>query len=159
MRCSKAQRIISAGLDGEVSGRRSKAASEHAQTCSACAAFALDLSRLDGSVRAFDAPPPSAGFTARVMAGLPRRQSGLDMLGSWVDLLRPAPLGVGVAAFCVGAALVMLTGQDSAAADTLRSANGWTQDYREVLSEVPLEERLLTLSTVDGENDDDPLAP
>ncbi|RJP42128.1 MAG: hypothetical protein C4547_00770 [Phycisphaerales bacterium] len=160
MRCRKAQRILSAGLDGEVSGRRSKAAGEHAQSCSACAAFAHDLARLGGALQAFRSPAPSDGFTRRVMARLPRRQSGLDILQSWLELLRPAPLGVGVAAFCLGVGLVLLTGGDSASADTGDDAlTGWTREYQEILAEVSMEERMLTLSTINGGDDHAPLAP
>jgi anti-sigma factor RsiW len=147
MRCGKVQKLISARLDGRLDAARDEAVRRHIAECAQCRAFAADLATIPEALDSLSAPEPRWGFTGRLMARLPERQSGAGFARSWLDLLRPAPVGLGAAAFGLGVALVVLA-SDSLNVPEPGTENGvavLAADYFDTLSEDALEERLLDL--------------
>jgi len=112
MRCGTAKRWISATLDGELDDQRQQALTAHLASCRRCRAFAVRLSSLDETLDSSRVEDPRWGFADRVMARIddvgPSTVPVTSLLPAWFRVLRPAPIGVGAAAFCAGAALVMV---------------------------------------------------
>ncbi len=147
MRCGKAQRLISAGLDGELAEAGVRAVKEHAAACTKCREFAADLARLSEGLDSLTVSEPRWGFADRLLARLPQPQSGHAATGGWPALLRPAPLGLAAAAFCFGVVLTLLVTGDRAADASPPQSGVEVQagDYLAALSEDAVEERLLAL--------------
>ena len=114
MRCGRAQRWISAQLDGELDAKRIRRVQAHLVSCEPCRAFETDLSGLGATLDAASVAEPRWGYLDRVAA----RIADVDPEAALPRILRPAPVGVSVAAFCAGVALVMLANGDT------RSENG-----------------------------------
>ncbi len=112
MRCGIAKRWISASLDRELDESKEKALKVHLASCLRCRAFAAKLSVLEESLDSVSAADPRWGFSDRVMAriaeGEPSARPRVSLALPWLRFLRPAPIGVGAAAFCAGAAMVIL---------------------------------------------------
>lgn len=110
MRCGKVQRWISARLDGALDAKRQALVASHLDGCPECRAFAADLPALDSLLAAVEVAEPRWGFEARVMARIANEAEpgSLTRVGHWCRSLRPAPVGVGAAAFAAGIALVVL---------------------------------------------------
>jgi len=101
MRCSKAQKLLSARFDQEVEGTGDRALEAHLNRCSACQRFAANLPVCSQALDAVFAPEPRLGFAERVMARLPETPAKYPRLREWFDALRPAPaLAAGVALAC-----------------------------------------------------------
>jgi anti-sigma factor RsiW len=149
MRCGKAQRLISAHLDGELDGSRVPAVKQHLDTCDDCRAFAADVARFTGRLESFTAPDPRWGFTDRLMARIPEGQRSSRFSTRWLDLLRPASLGLGATAFCCGvilAVFAMANGELRANATGEEDAvSAVVGDYFDTLSETSVGEQLLAL--------------
>jgi len=121
MRCSKTQRWISARLDGELDAIREEALQAHLASCERCRAFASDLGQLGEALNLVSAAEPRWGFAERVTS----RIASLDSTGQRETVrppfLRPLPVGVGAAAFCAGAALVIFANGQAEAVNWQRS--------------------------------------
>ena len=150
MRCGKAQRMISSRLDGELDDARASAVGKHLAGCAGCRVFAAAVPRFTEDFDSLTVPEPRWGFTGRLMARLSEQESSSDVPWSWVDLLRPAPLGLGAAAFCLGVAVTFsLNG-----ANGEMPVNGTAQDpvieavagdYATVYVEASVQQRLWAL--------------
>ena len=150
MRCGKVQRLISAQADGELDDGRREAVERHLAVCDTCRAFAAGLARLAEKLDQVEAPEPRWGFTDRVLARLPVEEPAASPIQWLIELLHPAPLGVGVAAFCLGvAATCSLNG-----ANGETTANVATQDpvievvagdYATVYAEASVQQQLWAL--------------
>ena len=147
MRCGKAQKLISARLDGKLDAARDEAVGKHVAACARCRAFAADLAMIPEELDSLSVPEPRWGFTGRLMARLPERQSDYGFARSWLDFLRPAPMGLGAAAFCLGVVLVVLAGGGLSvpSAGVESGVAVLAADYFDTLSEDAVEERLLDL--------------
>ena len=125
MRCGMAKRWISASLDSELDERKQQALTAHLASCERCRAFGAGLSALDGLLDTSTVEDPRWGFADRVLARIsdvvqtpvPKGST----VASWLRFMRPAPIGVGAAAFCAGAALVILANGQTEAGQTQRS--------------------------------------
>ena len=147
MRCSKAQRWISAGLDRELGEKWEQTVRSHLTACATCRAFAADVAGFDERFDLLTAPEPRGGFTGRIMARLEDPQRGNAPSPGWLDFLRPAPLGIGAAAFCLGVIVVVLANdrQGFRGVEPDNTVTTLGDDYSDALSEVAVEERLLAL--------------
>ncbi len=153
MRCGRARQSISARVDGELDECRTAALDAHLAGCATCRAFASNVEGLAAKLDAFDAPEPRWGFTERVMARLPNRETPIEASSGWVGKLRPVPVGLGVAAFSFGVMLTVLANGsslvDNATGDAdLRVIAG---DYFETVSADAVDEQLLALLTETGD--------
>ena len=147
MRCSKVERLISARADGELDDGQREAVERHLAACETCRAFTTALARLADKLDQAEAPEPRWGFADRVLARLPAEEPTASPIQGLIDLLRPAPLGVGAAAFCLGvAATFLLNGANGEA-----TANGVAQDpvveavagdYATVYAEASVQQQL-----------------
>jgi anti-sigma factor RsiW len=146
-----AKRWISASLDGELDESKEQALKVHLASCLRCRAFATRLSTLEESLDSVSAADLRWGFADRVMARIveaqPTKKSAGSLVPLWVRWLRPAPIGVGAAAFCAGAALVILANGQS-------EANVWQRgdvvaaladNYLGIETQPMLEEELVNL--------------
>ena len=150
MRCGKVQRLISARADGELDDGRREAVERHVAACETCRAFADGLAPLADVLDQVEAPEPRWGFADRVLARLPAEVPTASPIEGLIDLLRPAPLGVGTAAFCLGVAATFLL--NGANGET--TANGTVQDpvieavagdYATVYAEASVQQQLWAL--------------
>ena len=150
MRCGKVQRLISARADGELDDGRREGVERHLAACETCRAFADGLAPLANMLDQVEAPEPRWGFPDRVLARLPAEEPAASPIQGLIDLLRPAPLGVGTAAFCLGVATTFsLNG-----ANGETTVNGTTQDavieavagdYATVYAEALVQQQLWVL--------------
>lgn len=147
MRCGKAQKLISAHRDGELDDARIEALQRHLSACEACKAFAGDLARVAEGLDSLTAPEPRWGFTDRLMSRLSGQQRVESSSSGWLGLLRPAPVGVAVAAFSLGAALTVLVNGElpAAGAGGREEVESLAGDYFDTLAEVSVERQLLAL--------------
>jgi len=147
MRCRKAKKWISASLDGELDGARNQAVQAHLAACPECRAFAADLAGLTEGLDLLTVPEPRWGFTGRTMARLANPQSRETASRGWLDFLRPAPLGVGAAAFGFGVFLVIMANGEQEAPGAERDTIVALADDGTVaaLLNDAIEERLLAL--------------
>lgn len=156
MRCKTAQRFLSARSDGELADERREPLERHLAGCDACRAFASDLvvgaTRFELFADAYD----SSAFTQRVMACLPEQRPRLAGLGTLLDFLRPAPLGLSAAAFSLGVFLTLVISDEarSVAIDTAQSATTMTEESLDsfaVLTELTNDEGFVDLLTENEE--------
>ena len=147
MRCNRAQKLISAHLDGELKEDQVQAVKAHLAACESCRAFAADLSRVAERLDALAAPEPRWGFAERTLARLPDQPSPLAAWKRWLDWLRPAPVGVGLAAFSFGVLLTVLVAGESYTngATTEPDIQEIAGDYFTTISEIAVDEQLLAL--------------
>jgi anti-sigma factor RsiW len=147
MRCNLAQKLISAHLDGELTDDQAQAVNVHLASCEACRAFAADLNRVAKGLDALAAPEPRWGFAERTLARLPDQQTQPTGWKGWLDWLRPAPVGVGLAAFSFGVLITVLVAGESYTngATTETDIQGIAGDYFTALSELSVDEQLLAL--------------
>lgn len=125
MKCGKAQRLISARIDGELAEASAGTLREHLEGCPDCRVLSEGFTGLAISLDVAGPPEPRFGFTDRLMrridaearpAPVPRRRLG------W---LRPAQIGLGVFAFGFGVWTTMLTyGETNGEATTSRPSIG-----------------------------------
>ena len=147
MRCNRAKKLISARLDGELDDRGIEVVERHLASCEACRAFAANLSRIDEGLDLLAAPDPRWGFAGRTLARLPEQRSRSSRWRGWLEYLRPAPVGVGVAAFSFGVLLTVLVAGESQTngAATEPDLEEIVGDYFNTISEVAVDEPLLAL--------------
>jgi len=156
MRCQKVRKWISLRVDGELDESRSAAVDRHVSACDACRGFAAALSHLALDLDRVDAPGARWGFAERVMARLPEEQSAEWRLPGWLELIRPAPLGVGAVAFGLGVAVtISLNGAHGELSANVEQQDPGIQevagDYADVVSEASIQQDLWTLfSEVEG---------
>ena len=150
MRCRKVRKLISTQVDGELDDARRAGVDRHVAECEACRAFAADMGRLADELDLVQAPEARWGFADRVSARLPGEQPAATGWRGVLDLLRPAPLGVGAAAFCLGMVVTLLAN----GANGQASADSTTQDpvieevagdYATLLAEASIEQHLWAL--------------
>ena len=147
MRCRKTQRMISARYDGELDEAGIKAVREHLSGCAECRDFAADLERSAGDLDLLTVPEHRWGFTERLMARLPEERETVGLLERLLGSLRPAAMGLGVAAFCLGAVLTALVSQEAqnGVAAVEQDTDAVAGDYFTTLAEVSVDEQLLAL--------------
>jgi anti-sigma factor RsiW len=147
MRCAKAQKLISTERDGELDEKRAAALKSHLAGCSQCQAFAADLARSAERLEIWTAPEPRWGFTGRFMARLAEQPADARPTRSWLELLRPAPVGLGAAAFCFGVILTVLVsaGPSANGATASQDVELLAGDYFDTLSEISVDQQLLAL--------------
>ena len=116
MRCRRAQRWVSTALDGELSPERAEWLQDHLASCARCRAFSADLASVGNALASMSAADPRWGFADRVAA----RIADIEPEAGWLRFVKLAPLGMGVAAFCAGVALVTLANGDADSAATPR---------------------------------------
>ncbi|MFO7903906.1 MAG: zf-HC2 domain-containing protein [Pirellulaceae bacterium] len=113
MKCSKAQRLISASLDGELDEARERAMKAHLSECFTCQSFAADLPRCAAALDRLTAPDVRPGFTARMVARIPESNRVRMWWRDWFDALQPIPVALGALALCFGVLLaILMNGQD-----------------------------------------------
>ncbi len=153
MRCRKAQKLISVDLDGELDEARAWALKRHLAECPQCQALASGMKDDAQALGQLTAPEPRPGFTARLLARMPESQPSYVRLREWLGFLRPAPLGVGAAAFCLGITVVVLANGERSTPDAEydNATAVLSGDSLNALSEVPVDERLLALLSENGE--------
>ena len=139
--------MISARLDGELNDARLQALGRHLATCEDCSAFAADVAQLGERLDPFTAPEPRWGFTDRLTARLPSRQPVSGFARTWLDLLRPAPVGLGAAAFSFGVILTVLVSGESRSNGVIaqQDIEVLAGDYFDTLSEISVDQQLLAL--------------
>ena len=147
MRCRRAQKLISALIDGELGDEVARAVKAHLDVCERCRAFQTDISRVDESLDLVGAPEPRWGFADRTLARLPDQSSRSATWRDWIEALRPAPVGVGLAAFSFGVVLTVLVAGESYTngATTEPDIQGIAGDYFNTISELSVDEQLLAL--------------
>lgn len=151
MRCGIAKRRISVSLDGALDERKERGLKTHLASCLRCRAFAAKLSALREDLDSVSATDPRWGFTDRVMARIANVQPGAERGGSrvdhWLRFLRPAPIGVGAAAFCAGVALVILANGQTETSQWQRSdvVESLADAYLGIESQPGLEDELVNL--------------
>ena len=124
MKCSKAQKLISASLDGELDEARERAAKAHLAKCRACQCFAADLPRCAAALDWLTIPDVRPGFTARMMARIPESKAGRIWWREWLDVLQPVPAGLGTLALCCGVVMAILMNGETGPTDSERAKPG-----------------------------------
>ncbi len=76
MRCAKARRWVSDGLDGELDARRSVRLERHLKACAACREVREEFAAIAGDARRIGAPEPPAEAWSRIRASLAAGRSG-----------------------------------------------------------------------------------
>ncbi len=149
MRCKAAQQMISAAQDGELGVDRRAAFQAHLDGCAACRAFAARVAVAAGLVVEWEAPEPSWGAADRVMNAVTAGTGSRGAAREWLDLLRPAPLGLSAAAFALGVALTVFANGAPASDDGSPEAGNGEQvaEYSEAVSNDSIETSLLALLT------------
>jgi predicted anti-sigma-YlaC factor YlaD len=107
MRCSKAQRWVSQGLDGMLSPEREARLDQHLAACEACRAYAAEVENL--GLDLLNVPEPAPDFTMRVVGRLADAPVLRPSFLRRPAVFRPIAAGMGVAAalggFLVGSLL------------------------------------------------------
>ena len=134
-------------LDGELSEPLNGLLEDHLAGCAGCRAFLADVAGFTADLGKLSAPEPRWGFSSRVLAQLPVGDSGARVSRTWLEFLRPAPLGLGAAAFSCGVLLTIMVGGLSSSVGSSVESNGGTavSSYSDVLSESSFDEQLLAL--------------
>jgi anti-sigma factor RsiW len=107
MRCRKAQKLISIGLDDELDDVRRRAVERHLRRCGDCRRFAAQLAALAGR---FDLPPlpePGADFVQRTLAALPEETPQPYRFAAWRKSFQPAPAALAAASLALGVFLAL----------------------------------------------------
>jgi predicted anti-sigma-YlaC factor YlaD len=105
MRCRKAQKLLSAALDGEVDERCAATASTHSAGCRRCRRYADDLLAGAQALDLLTVPDPRPGFPFRLIARLPASRPETPPPRAWREALRPAPAAAAVLALACGVAM------------------------------------------------------
>jgi len=124
MRCCKAQKLISASLDGELDKEREQAAKAHLAKCRACQCFAADLPRCAAALDRLAVPEVRPGFTGRMMARIPESKTGRIWWRDWFGVMQPLPAGLGALALCCGVVLAILMNGQNGPTDSVRLTQG-----------------------------------
>jgi anti-sigma factor RsiW len=103
MKCDRARKLISKRLDGELDQAGEALLLKHLDHCAACTAYAADLASL--GLNAFEAPGPTPGFAAGVMARVEESPGQRPVVLSRPGLYRPIAVGLGLAASIAGFAV------------------------------------------------------
>lgn len=152
MRCAKVQKMISAWADGELSQHGVDFVERHLGACECCRDFAEDLAVVAGRLDQVEAAEPRWGFTDRVLARLPADAADYAVFGGSLDLFRPAPIGLSLAAFLLGVCVTVLA-SDANAETATNGDNGSTViedvagDYEAVFEEASVNQQLWDLLT------------
>lgn len=117
MKCAKAQKLISASLDGELDEGRERAVKAHLAECRTCQCFAADLTRCVAALDRLTVPDICPGFTARMVARIPESKRVRMWWRGWLDVPQPVPAGLGALALCCGVLLaILMNGQNDPSA-------------------------------------------
>ncbi|UCD04728.1 MAG: zf-HC2 domain-containing protein [candidate division WOR-3 bacterium] len=93
MRHKDIERLIQRKLDGDLSPSDSARLNKHLAQCSDCTSFYREITQTTNLVRQLHEFHPSAGFNARVLAGLGVRRrfawskTGIALAGGWIAAL------------------------------------------------------------------------
>ena len=107
MRCGKAQKLISAELDGELDQRLTAALAAHIDECARCQRFRDDVARSDQALEVLPAADPRSDFAARVVAALPDHEESHRGLSGWIIAIRPARAAAAVIGLASGTLLAL----------------------------------------------------
>ena len=147
MRCRKAQRLIFLDLDDELDNARRVVVSDHLAGCARCRAFAAGLDASGEALSTWPAPDPRPGFAGRTRARIANLDPAQGSSPGWQEFLKPAPLGLGAAAFCIGVVLAVLANgrQPTEPPAPGQGPEALANGYVAALSEDPVEASLLAL--------------
>lgn len=119
MKCGKAQRLISAAMDGELAEASAERLRAHLADCLDCRAISQGLAGLAVSLEVAAPPEPHFGFSDRLMRRIDAEARPAPLRRRRIGWLRLAPVGLGVFAFCFGVWTTTLTyAQDTGEATT-----------------------------------------
>lgn len=107
MRCRKAQRLLSAGFDGELDDVRGRAVKEHLAGCPGCQRFAGVPGRCSHALDLMTVAEPGPGFTAGVLARLPESGAKPAWLRDRLEGLRAGRAAAAVVGLSCGVALAL----------------------------------------------------
>ena len=114
MRCGAAQRLISSALDGELDSQRTQALQAHLTDCDACRRAATNFRQLGATLDSAHAAEPRWGFVERLAKRIADSERPSSVRRGERRRGRLSALAVGTAAFCAGAALVIVANGNSA---------------------------------------------
>jgi len=109
MKCGKAQRLISAAMDGELAEASAERLRVHLADCPDCRAISEGLADLTASLEVAAPPEPHFGFSDRLMRRIDAEARPAPLRRRRIGWLRLAPVGLGVFAFCFGVWTTTLT--------------------------------------------------
>jgi len=136
MRCRKTQKLLSARFDGEIHGAADRTVEAHLSRCPACQRFAADLPICSQTLDVVFAPEPRSGFTERVMARLPERQSSGPLSRERLRAFRPAEVAAGGLGLAAGVIMAVLMNGEQVVA-TARAADLTQRMYAESFDPLP----------------------
>ncbi len=109
MKCGKAQRLISAAMDGELAEASAEPLRAHLTDCPDCRVISQGFAGLAASLEVAGPPEPHFGFTDRLMRRIDAEARPARVRPRRVGWLGLAPIGLGVFAFCFGVWTTTLT--------------------------------------------------
>ena len=136
MQCRKAQRFVSLDLDGRLDESRRSALRTHLRNCPDCKRFAEQLGGMSDALAVVAAPEPIPGFTQRLMARLPERQSSGPLSRERRRAFRPAEVAAGGLGLAAGVIMAVLMNGEQVAA-TARAADLTQRMYAESFDPLP----------------------
>ncbi len=136
MRCRKAQRFVSLDFDGQLDESRRSALRTHLRKCPDCKRFAEQLGGMSHTLAVVAAGEPIPGFTQRLMARLPERQSSGPLSRERLRAFRPAEVAAGGLGLAAGVIMAVLMNGEQVAA-TARAADLTQRMYVESFDPLP----------------------
>ncbi len=125
MNCGKAQRLISAAMDGELAEASAGMLRAHLAGCPDCRAISQGFAGLSASLEVAGPPEPHFGFSDRLMRRIDAADRPAPMRHRRLGWLGLAPVALAALAFCVGVWTTTLTyAQDATEATTSRPSFG-----------------------------------
>jgi len=109
MKCGKAQRLISASMDGELADASADGLRTHLAGCPDCRAISAGFDGLAASLQVGGPPEPHIGFGDRLMRRIEAETLPAPMRQRRIGWLGLAPVGLGAIAFGFGVWTTTLT--------------------------------------------------
>lgn len=110
MNCGRVNRLLSAYMDGELSGEEMMAVRSHIRSCPACENELEGLRALKGVIGQLQRVQPDAGLEARLLAALPPAPVPLgEQISAWVRTHLTGRMQPAAAAVACCAALLAIT--------------------------------------------------
>ncbi|MEW6741375.1 MAG: zf-HC2 domain-containing protein [Planctomycetota bacterium] len=102
MNCGRAQRWLSASVDGELRDARKRLLEAHLASCSACRRVLAELQVSEHTLDAWVLPSPRAGFTGRFLSRLEGAPARHARRVDWLMARRFAEVAAAAAALILG---------------------------------------------------------